>query len=58
MKWTFENFEADLNDLNPKIRDKALEIANRLMEEKEYSEEEAIEEAITEAEEWFLDSQA
>lgn len=57
MKWTFENFEADLSDLNPKIRDKALEIANRLMEEGGYTKEEAIKEAIKEAEEWFLDIQ-
>ena len=58
MKWTFENFAADLKDLNPKVREKALEIANRLMEEEEYTEAEAIKEAIKRAEEWFLDMQA
>lgn len=57
MKWTFENIETNLDDLNPRIRNKALEIANRLMEEGGYTEEEAIDEGIKEAEEWFLDTQ-
>lgn len=57
MKWTFENFGADLKDLHPRVRQKALEIANRLMEKGGYTKGEAIREAITEAEEWFLDSQ-
>lgn len=57
MKWTFENFGADLKDLNPVVREKALEIANQLMEEEDYTEGEAIKEAIKQAEEWFLDMQ-
>ena len=57
MKWTFENFGADLKDLHPKVRRKALEIANQLMKEGDYTKGEAIKQAITEAEEWFLDSQ-
>lgn len=57
MKWTFENFKTDLDDLDPRVREKALEIANNLMEKDDYSEERAIEEAIKEAEEWFLDRQ-
>lgn len=57
MKWTFENFGADLKDLNPLVRKKALEIANQLMDER-YTEEEAIKKAIKEAEEWFLNRQA
>lgn len=57
MKWTFESFGADLKDLNPQVRKKALEIANRLMEEDDYSEGEAIKQAIKEAQEWFLDMQ-
>lgn len=58
MKWTFEDFGADLKDLNPQVRKKALEIANRLMKEKKYTEEEAIKKAIKEAEEWYLNRQA
>lgn len=57
MKWTFENFGADLKDLNPLVRKKALEIANQLMDEG-YTEGEAIKKAIKEAEEWFLNRQA
>ncbi|MCH2450821.1 MAG: hypothetical protein MK198_11855 [Gracilimonas sp.] len=57
MKWTFESFGADLKDLNPQVRKKALEIANRLMEGDDYSEGEAIKQAIKEAQEWFLDMQ-
>lgn len=57
MKWTFEDFNAELEELNPQVRDKAKEIANELMEQGNYSEEEAIRKAIPEAEEWFLDIQ-
>lgn len=57
MKWTFENFEAELKELNPQVREKALTIANHLMEQGDYSEEEALREAIKKAEEWFLDTQ-
>ncbi|SMO82634.1 hypothetical protein [Fodinibius sediminis] len=58
MKWTFEDFGADLKDLNPKVREKALEIANRMMEEGDGSEGEVIKQAVKEAQEWFLDKQA
>ncbi|HET8864855.1 MAG TPA: hypothetical protein VFM80_04090 [Gracilimonas sp.] len=58
MEWTFEDFEADLRDLNPKVQEKALKIATRLMKEGGYTEGEAIKEAIKEAEQWFLDRQA
>ncbi|MBO6585590.1 MAG: hypothetical protein JJ953_05760 [Gracilimonas sp.] len=57
MKWTFENHEMDLKNLNPQVRKKALEIANRLMEEGDYTKGEAIKQAIKEAREWFLDIQ-
>lgn len=58
MEWTFEDTGDNLKDLNPQVRQKAMEIAKRLMEEKEYTEGEAIKEAIKQAEEWFLDKQA
>ena len=55
MEWLFEDFKTDLDSLNPPIREKALEIANELMKQGEYSEKEAIDEAIKKAEEWFYD---
>lgn len=58
MEWTFEDFEADLKDLTPQVRNKALEIANQLMKEEGYSKAKAIKEAITKAQEWFFDSEA
>jgi uncharacterized protein YdaT len=57
MKWTFENYGTDLKNLNPQVREKALKIASRLMEEGDYTEGEAIKQAIKEAQEWFLDKQ-
>ncbi len=57
MKWTFENYGENLKNLNPKVRKKALEIANRLMAEGNYSEGDAIKQAVKEAQEWFLDMQ-
>ena len=54
MEWTFEDFGADLKDLNPKVRQKALKIANRLREKEGYSKGEA----IKQAEEWYLNRQA
>lgn len=51
----FEDFKTDLDSLNPPVRKKALEIAKQLVEEKNYSKEKAITEAIVKAEEWFYD---
>lgn len=55
MEWTFEDFDAELKDLIPDVRKKALEIAKKLMEEEKLTKEEAIEKAIARAEEWFFD---
>lgn len=52
----FENFKADLDKLQPLVRNKALKIAQRLMQEENLSEKEAIEKGIAQAEEWFLDA--
>ena len=57
MEWTFKNFGDDLKNLNPQVRKKALEIANRLMEEGDYTKGEAMKKAVKEAQEWFLDKQ-
>lgn len=48
-------FELELKELDPKVRDKAVEIAKTLMLEKKYAEEVAIEEGIKQAKTWFVD---
>lgn len=57
MEWTFENFKAELKDLTPEVRNRAMEIAHQLRKKGEISESEAIKEGIKRAEEWFLDSE-
>lgn len=56
MDWTFENFKADLEHLTPVIREKAMEIAEKLMKNGGISQEEAIRKGIKRAEEWFLNA--
>ena len=55
MEWTFENFSTDLDQLDPEVRQKALEIARKLMIDGKHSETQAIRDAITQAQEWFYD---
>ncbi|TVZ28793.1 hypothetical protein JM83_3950 [Gillisia sp. Hel_I_86] len=55
MDWMFEDFKTDLDGLNPKVREKALEIAKELIEKEDFSKEKAIKKAIVMAEEWFYD---
>lgn len=55
MDWMFKDFKTDLASLSPKIREKALEIAGKLVKEKDYTKKEAIKEGIVKAEEWFYD---
>lgn len=57
MKWIFENFKTQLDQLTPEVREKALRIANKLMEKGGYSEDEAIRKGIVEAQEWLYDSE-
>lgn len=57
MEWIFENFKAQLSDLSPEVREKALKIANKLMEKGGISEDEAIKEGIAQAQEWLFDSE-
>ncbi|MHB1179599.1 MAG: hypothetical protein ACYCZO_14875 [Daejeonella sp.] len=54
MEWTLENFPAGMNDLEPKVREKAMEIANQLKEEGRINESSIVDEAIQQAQEWFL----
>lgn len=56
MEWTFENFKADLDNLTPEVRKRAIEIAHKLKEKGNISEDQAIKKGIKRAEEWYLDS--
>ena len=55
MDWMFEDFKTDLDSLDSRVKEKALEIARKLVNERNYSEKKAIAEAIVMAEEWFYD---
>lgn len=57
MEWIFENFKTELDQLTPEVREKALLIANKLMEKGGSSEDEAIRKAIVEAQEWLYNSE-
>lgn len=50
MDWTFEEFRAELDTLNPSVRKKAIEIAKELIEKEDFSKEKAIKKAIVMAE--------
>ncbi len=55
MDWTFEEFRAELDTLNPSVRKKAIDIAKELIEKEDFSKEKAIKKEIVMAEEWFYD---
>lgn len=55
MEWTMEYFPLEMDDLKPEVRQKAIEIANKLIGEGKMSSPELIRQAIAQAEEWFLD---
>lgn len=52
MPWSQENYPVSMKNLTPEVRGKAIEIANTLLEEKDYEEGKAIPIAIAKAEEW------
>jgi uncharacterized protein YdaT len=54
-KPSFDAFQENLQQLNPQVREKAVEIAQKLIKEENYKEKAAVEEAISRAEEWFYD---
>ncbi|HQS07148.1 MAG TPA: hypothetical protein PLT16_16105, partial [Daejeonella sp.] len=54
MEWTLENFPVGMNDLEPKVMEKAIEIANQLKKEGRIKESSIVDEAIQQAQEWFL----
>lgn len=56
MKWTFDNFPAEMKELEPHVREKAIEILNNPKQQLEsVTESELTASAIKEAQEWFLD---
>ena len=55
MKNLFENFESELDELSPAIREKAIEIADQLIKNPDYTEEMARKEAVKKAEQWYYD---
>jgi uncharacterized protein YdaT len=55
MNWTNEHYPFEMNELEPHVREKAIEIANQLKEDKSVSELSIVPEAIKRAQEWFLD---
>ncbi len=54
MKEIFDEFEPTLKELKPTVKEKALEIAGKLLTEKSLSREDALKEGIKQAEEWFF----
>jgi uncharacterized protein YdaT len=52
MPWTKKNYPNSMKNLDPHVRDKAIEIANALMEEESMEEGKAIPIAISKAKEW------
>lgn len=54
MEWTMEYFPLEMNDLKPQVRQKAIEIANKLISDGRQSDPRLIRQAIAQAEEWFL----
>lgn len=57
MKEIFGEFEADLKDLRPAVREKALEIASELLM-KNYKRQDALKEGIKQAQKLFMDLEA
>lgn len=54
MKELFNDFGLELDGLNSMVKERAIEIANQLLEEG-LSKQEALKEGIKQAQEWFLD---
>lgn len=52
MPWTKKNYPDSMKNLDKKVRDKAIEIANALVEKENKTEGTAIPIAISKAKEW------
>ena len=57
MENEFKNFDIQLTDLKPEVREKALEIAAVLVSEKGMAKDAALKKGIEQAENWFLDAE-
>lgn len=55
MKNQFDDLVNNLKELDPKIKEKAIDIAIQLIKRKKMNREDALKEGIKQAEEWFLD---
>lgn len=55
LEFPFEDYEDKFEKLNPRVRQKAIEIAKDLISQEHYTQKSAVQEAILRAESWFLD---
>lgn len=55
MPWTKDNYPPSLKNLKPVVRNKAIEIANAIKEEKKYNDQRSISIATEQAEKWYKD---
>ena len=57
MEWSSDNYPIEMSDLGPRVREKAIEIANQLRRERIIRELSIVDEAIRQAQEWFLNKE-
>ena len=57
MEWSSDNYPIEMSDLEPRVREKAIEIANQLRKERIVRELSIVDEAIRQAQEWFLNEE-
>lgn len=55
MESSFNDIAKYLKGHDPKIKEKAIEFAIRLIKEKKMNDEDALKEGIKQAENWFID---
>jgi hypothetical protein len=55
MESPFNDLANSLKGHDPKVKEKAIEFAIRLMKEKKLNKEDALKEGIKQAENWFID---
>lgn len=57
MEWSSDNYPIEMSDLEARVREKAIEIANQLRRERIIRELSIVDEAIRQAQEWFLNEE-
>lgn len=55
MEPSFNDLAKSLKVYDPKIKEKAIEFAIRLMKDKKLNQEDALKEGLKQAENWFID---